>query len=167
MELVYVVVGGLLALLGGAVTALFSHRLGRRQSHRQDLVAAYIEWSARLSEAVEQWKQLQFYDHVARLAARHEELRDVPTSPAGCTREEIVRGKLLAMRDLEAACCRVLLVENDTRFAERAVQISDFASSREIPDRADQIMRYTDEKIAASHELMRALRSEHTLLRTP
>lgn len=166
MELIYVVVGGALAILGGAATTFFSHRLSRRESHRQDIVAAYIEWSAKLSEAVEEWKQLEFFGHVAQLKDAHKELQDIPTSAAGRSREEIVRAKLTAMSGLQSACSRVLLAETTAEFAERIVQISDFASGREVESRPDQIFKYAAEKIAESYELMCALRRRHPLLRS-
>jgi hypothetical protein len=167
VELVYVVVGGLLALAGGAVTAFFSHRLGRQESSRQNLVAVYVEWSTRLTLAVEEWKQLHAYDEVAQLSAKHEELREFPASPAGRSREEIVRSLRRTMGDLEAACSRILLAETSDSFAERAIQISDFSSENAVPYRIDFIVQYADEKRTACRELMRALRREHPQLKAP
>ena len=167
MELIYVVLGGAMAILGGAATTFFSHRLSRRESHRQDIVAAYIEWTAKLSEAVEEWKQLEVFDHVAQLKGAHKALQEIPTSAAGRTRKEIVRAKLTAMSGLESACSRVLLAEIIAEFAERIVQISDFASGREVESRPDRILKYADGKIAESHELMCSLRRRHPLLRSP
>ena len=166
MELVYVLIGGVMAILGGAVTTFFSHRFGRRESQRQDLIAAYIEWSARLAEGVEEWKQLEFFDHVAQLKDVNQELQHIPTSPAGRTREEIVRAKLAAISRLESSCSRLILAETIAEYAERVVQISDFASDREVRNKPVGIIKYAEEKIGESHDLMRSLRIHHPLLRT-
>jgi hypothetical protein len=167
LELVYVVVGGIIAILGGAATTFFSHKLGRRESARSDLISAYVEWSARLSIATEEWKQLEFFDHVAALKDKNEELQSIPTSPAGRTREEIVRDKLGAMSELQSACSRVLLAETDKAFADWVIRISTFELGADVGRRPDLILGYADRKTAESQDLMRALRREHPVLKGP
>ncbi len=58
MELVYVVVGGIIGIIGEVLSTHHSSRLRELNEYRNELVSAYAEWSGRFVEAIAEWREL-------------------------------------------------------------------------------------------------------------
>jgi hypothetical protein len=161
IELVYTIVGGLLALAGGVSTSILVHRLTKREHRRQELLAAYVEWSVRLHDAVEEWKNLRMYDAVEKLKKEQSGFSAISGSPAGRSREELVRAWREGFTRLRAASARLVLLERRSGYTERVRKLSEIAPD---PGQLDDVLEYEQAKIAALEEFMRHLSTTHPIL---
>ena len=133
MELIYVVVGGVIGLIGGLGTSWMSHRLTAKATNRSELLQAYAEWSSMLYAAAEAWKDLQLFDALEKVKAvtTDDVLQDMPTSLTGKTREQLVEAWLDMHTRLRVSASRVTLLEPHDQTAATMDEISDVGKTFE------------------------------------
>ena len=151
MELAYVIVGGVIGLVGGFGTSWIAHRLTTNESRRAERLQAYAEWSAAVYDAAEAWKSLQIFDAIERLKAsdRGRVLQDIPGSSAGKTRNELVATWLERHAQLRITAGRILLLEPDDSIASAMEDTSKVSKSARDPGEVIGIQSETEKSVRA------------------
>ena len=168
MEIALVVAGGLIGLVAGISTTFLSDRFSRSRIERQEIISAYVEWSVSVNELIMESKLLEVYDHVEKLKRESADLKNIPSSPSGRSRQEHVRDKFQASSRLKTATARLLLLEPSNQFAEQIKIVSniDFIEMKldeelKSTDTAQQIFAYERAKLEDLEKFMQRLRDTH------
>ncbi len=130
-QLLLVLAGGVIGVSGGLLTSLVSNALATKKARRDDLLAAYVEWSRVIYHAIYEAEQLWLYDAFEDLRKKHlQELNTVESSPSGRTRQEHVHDHLTATDNLRAAEARLLLLERRPKMREKVSELSSLTTPR-------------------------------------
>lgn len=142
--LLLVIAGGVVGISGGLLTAIVGNTLATKKARRDDLLAAYVEWTRAIHHAIYEAEHLWLYDAFEELKEAQSNLEDFPSSVTGRTREEHTRDYLTATDALRAAEARLLILE---RYPEMRQKVSEL-SQIEAPENDDvpQIIQYMKNK---------------------
>ena len=110
MELLYVLVGGVIGLLGGLSTSWLSHRLRSTEARRSELLVAYSTWSGRVHEPAASVKSLDLPDIIEDLKTQPPFAGIANGDPTGKSRTELVKTWHDARLNLRMATAVVLLI---------------------------------------------------------
>jgi hypothetical protein len=156
-ELLLVLAGGVIGVSGGLLTALVTNALETKKARRDDLLAAYVEWTRAIYHAIYEAQHMWVYDAVEELKKKDPEdkrLNDILSSPSGRTRQEHARDYLTAIDALHAAEARLLLLERRSKFREEVSELSILESPKAGTLKLAAILKYTEDQRIAVRALL-------------
>ena len=160
-NLLLVVTGGLIGLVGGLGSAMLSHQLGVSESHRAELISAYAAWSGELHNVIEDERNLWFFDYIEKLKKEGFDA-SIPNSPSGQSRENLVLAASHSQTRLMTTQARLLLLEPVDNLADKIRQISDI--NRPVEDDPSTVFTYFERKQNELEDLLRDLEKNHPII---
>ncbi len=164
MEVLLVIAGGLLAIGGGVVTALVQNRLQFSQARREELLESYSRWAATYQSVVDSSDELKFFDFVEEDKKRRP-TSTIPSSPAGHTREELVRAFRDSRTALATAESRLLLLEGENTYRNEIEELSERVLIIPGPEADKNPLQTLMTRKKELREFLRKIQGSHPLLR--
>ena len=125
-ELLLVVAGGVIGVAGSLITALVSNRFANKKARRDDLLAAYVEWSRAIHIYLYAGELLMIYIATEKAKKDHSgQYNNLPNSLSGMTREDHQQESLDSEAAFYGARARLLLLETRPWVRTRIKKLSD------------------------------------------
>ncbi|MFC1545839.1 hypothetical protein ACFL4I_00265 [Pseudomonadota bacterium] len=122
-DLMLVVVGGAIALLGGLVTSITSYQLGTKENQRMELNRAYADWGSEFQHVLEAEKDRYLFD-AYELAKTQKDALGPPWEIEGRNSNEITLENSKAKILFRAAKTRLLFLEMRSKHIEKIRRLS-------------------------------------------
>lgn len=153
-ELLLVIAGGIIGVAGSLMVALVGNGLANKKARRDDLLAAYVEWSRVLQHSIYAGEKLMIYEALDRKEKGHPEKRkSVPSGLYGETHEDHARELMDAEDALYAAKARLLLLDARPAVRKRINNLSELRVLLGSPT-PEEVIKFSDFKRARIEEFI-------------
>ena len=168
MDVLGLIVTIVASFASGVLATVISQRMSRTEEHRRQLREVYGSFLTALAELIEEEGRLAMFDHVTRQKQAHETLANVPASPAGLSRAEIVRKVSDARGCVQKTQIRILMYERSVEFVNRVRELSSMTYNpdgccTEI-ERVAHLLEFRQAAESAVSSLQNDLRLRHPIL---